>query len=213
MGAFTRCMSKTQQTKKPAECGVKTVKEAAHKSTGNAIRTSLLRALQIDRDPKPPAEGSVSRKGQSSARAPRQGEHGGAVTCLVPTRLPRPCRSLKLSTLGQSGNRQPGGRCEQQLACAPQSPFPEKRCHFSYLAAPGEASSQPEAGRRSGSQPEAGRGPGSQPKVGRRPGSQPEAGRRPGSQPEAGCGPVSHTPRPVLRQPQAQGRRAGERRR
>ena len=183
MGAFTRCMSKTQQTKKPAECGVKTLKEAPHKSTGNATRTSLLRALKIDRAPKPPTEGSVSRNSQDSARAPQQGDHCGAVTCLVPMSPPRPCRSLKPLTLGQSGNQQPGGHCKQQRVCVPQSPFPEKRHHFSYLAAPGEASSQP------------------------------ETGCGPGSQPEAGRGPVPHIPRPALCQPRAQGRRGGEGRR
>lgn len=83
----------------PVKCGVKTLTEALHKSAGNMIRTSLLRTLQVNGGPKPSTEGPARRNSQSSARAPRQGGRHGAVTCPVPMRPPRPCRSLKRSTL------------------------------------------------------------------------------------------------------------------
>ena len=60
---FMRCMSKTQQTGKTVKCGVKTLREALHKSAGNMINTSLVRAPQTNRGLQL-SGGSVRRNGR-----------------------------------------------------------------------------------------------------------------------------------------------------
>ena len=105
MGAFTRCMSKTRQTKNPVKCGVKTLTEALHKSAANMIRNQPSQNPAGQQRPEAVYGRSSLEKQPELSTSPSA--RGPPWCCHLPRshapssplQEPRPCRSLKRSTL------------------------------------------------------------------------------------------------------------------
>lgn len=83
----------------------------------------------------------------TSARAPGRGDRCGAVTALFPRALLAPAGDSSPRVSVRVETSSPAATASGSMS-APSEPLPGKRRHFSYLAAPWEASSQPEVGRR-----------------------------------------------------------------